>query len=63
MEIFSLLEKLEDVVENGWVVPLTGRTMVNKKELIELLTVLEGMDSLLEEQENLRRESMCNDEN
>ena len=37
MEIFSLLEKLEDVVENGWVVPLTGRTMVNKKEMIELL--------------------------
>ena len=43
MEIFSLLEKLEDVVENGWVVPLTGRTMVNKKELIELLKEIRVM--------------------
>ena len=43
MEIFSLLEKLEDVVENGLVVPLTGRTMVNKKELIELLKEIRVM--------------------
>ena len=43
MEIFSLLEKLEDVVENGWVIPLTGKTMVNKKEMIELLKEIRVM--------------------
>ena len=43
MEIFNLLEKLEDVVENGWVVPLTGKTMVNKKEMIELLKEIRVM--------------------
>jgi len=43
MEIFSLLEKLEDVVENGWVVPLTGKTMVDKKEMIELLKEIRVM--------------------
>ncbi len=43
MEIFSLLEKLEDLVENGWVIPLTGRTMVNKKEMIELLKEIRVM--------------------
>ena len=43
MEIFALLEKLEDVVENGLVVPLTGRTMVNKKEMIDLLKEIRVM--------------------
>lgn len=43
MEIFNLLEKLEDVVENGWVIPLTGKTMVNKKEMIELLKEIRVM--------------------
>lgn len=43
MEIFSLLEKLEDLVENGLVVPLTGKTMVNKKEMIELLKEIRVM--------------------
>ncbi len=37
MEILNLLEKLEDIVENAWSVPLTGRSMVNKKEVTELL--------------------------
>jgi hypothetical protein len=38
------LEKIyEDVVENGWVVPLTGRTMVNKKDMIELLKEIRVM--------------------
>jgi hypothetical protein len=36
---------------------------LGNEELVELLTVLEGMDSLLEEQENELKESMCNDEN
>ena len=43
MEIFTLLEKLEDVVENGLVIPLTGKTMVNKKEMIELLKEIRVM--------------------
>lgn len=36
---------------------------LGNEELVELLTVLEGMDSLLEEQENELKEGMCNDEN
>ncbi|MBQ7667906.1 MAG: ATPase [Clostridia bacterium] len=37
MEIFNMLERLEDLVDNAWSVPLTGRTMVKKKEVTELL--------------------------
>lgn len=32
-----MLERLEDLVDNAWSVPLTGRTMVKKKEVTELL--------------------------
>lgn len=43
MEIFNLLEKLEDIVENSWSIPLTGRAMVSKKEMIELLKEIRVM--------------------
>ena len=43
MEIFNLLEKLEDLVENSWNVPLTGRAMVSKKEMVDLLKEIRVM--------------------
>ena len=43
MEIFNLLEKLEDLVDNAWSVPLTGRSMVKKKEMTELLKEIRVM--------------------
>jgi len=43
MEIFNLLEKLEDLVENSWSIPLTGRAMVSKKEMVDLLKEIRVM--------------------
>ena len=43
MEIFNLLEKLEDIVENSWSIPLTGRAMVSKKEMVDLLKEIRVM--------------------
>ena len=43
MEILNLLEKLEDLVENAWNIPLTGRSMVNKKEMTELIKEIRVM--------------------
>lgn len=37
MEIFNLLEKLEDILENSWSIPLTGVSMVRKEEVLEIL--------------------------
>lgn len=43
MEIFNMLEKLEDLVENSWSVPLTGRAMVSKREMVDLLKEIRVM--------------------
>jgi len=43
MEIFNMLEKLEDLVENAWSVPLTGRAMVSKKEMVDILKEIRVM--------------------
>jgi len=43
MEIFNLLEKLEDLVENSWGIPLTGKALVSKKEMIDLLKEIRVM--------------------
>jgi len=37
MEILSILEALEDVVEKSISVPLSGRSLVDKEELLELI--------------------------
>jgi len=43
MEIFNLLERLEDLVENSTSIPLTGRALVSKKEMVELLKEIRVM--------------------
>ena len=37
MEIFTLLENLEELVENGTKVPLSSKVLVDKDELSEIL--------------------------
>ncbi|HEX3030352.1 MAG TPA: ATPase [Clostridia bacterium] len=37
MEILAILETLEDVVEKGVNVPLTGRCLVDKEEILEII--------------------------
>ena len=37
MEIFTLLETLEDILERGKSVPFTNRTIVDKEELLEII--------------------------
>ena len=37
MEIFTLLETLEDVLEKGKSVPFTNKTIVDKDELLDLI--------------------------
>jgi len=37
MEILSILETLEDVVEKSVSLPLTGKSLVDKEELLELI--------------------------
>ena len=36
MEIFTLLETLEDILENSKGLPFTNKTMVDKEELLEI---------------------------
>ena len=37
MEIFTLLETLEDMLENSKKVPFTTRGMVDKEEMLEII--------------------------
>lgn len=37
MEIFTLLETLEDILENSKGLPFTNKTMVDKEELLEII--------------------------
>ena len=37
MEIFTLLETLEDIIENGKAVPFTDKVIVRKEEILELI--------------------------
>lgn len=37
MEIFTLLETLEEIAENGKGVPFTNKTMVDKDEILDLI--------------------------
>jgi vacuolar-type H+-ATPase subunit H len=37
MEIFTLLESLEDILEKGKSVPFTNKTIVDKDELLEII--------------------------
>lgn len=38
MEIINLLEKLEDIVEEATKMPLTNKVMINKEEMLEIIT-------------------------
>ena len=37
MEIFTLLETLEDILENGKSLPFTSKTLVDKEELLDII--------------------------
>ena len=37
MEIFTLLEELEDILENGKSVPFSGKSVVDKEEILEII--------------------------
>ena len=37
MEIFTLLETLEDILEKGKSVPFTSKTVVDKEELLDIV--------------------------
>ena len=37
MEIFTLLENLEDILEKGKSVPFTNKTIVEKEELLDII--------------------------
>lgn len=37
MEIFTLLEELEDILENCKAVPFSGKSMVDKEEILEII--------------------------
>lgn len=38
MEIINLLEKLEDIVEEAAKMPLTNKVMINREEVLEIIT-------------------------
>ena len=40
MEIMSILETLEDIVEKSFCIPLTGRCFVDKEEILEIIKEL-----------------------
>lgn len=40
METFNLLEKIEDNIENSWSIPLTGVSLVRRKEILDALKEL-----------------------
>ena len=37
MEIFTLLETLEEIIENSKTVPFTSKGMVDKEEILDLI--------------------------
>ncbi|WHH59883.1 ATPase [Petroclostridium sp. X23] len=37
MEVFSLVDTLEDIVERGVPIPLSGKSVVNKEDILELI--------------------------
>ena len=37
MEIFTLLEELEDILENSKSVPFSGKSVVDKDEILEII--------------------------
>ena len=37
MEIFTLLEALEDILENSKNLPFTSKSIVNKEEMLDLI--------------------------
>ena len=37
MEIFTLLENLEDILDNSWGLPFSQKSIVDKGEIIEVI--------------------------
>ena len=75
MEMFSVLETLEDVLENSTMLPLTGKSLVDKDEILELINeirlnlpedlkkaknILDERDSILKEAQR-QAEEVLND--
>ena len=40
MEIFTLLETLEDILERSKSIPFSGKGIVDKEELLEIINLL-----------------------
>lgn len=40
MEIFDVIDQLEDIVENSFTLPIFNKTMINKDDVMELLSDL-----------------------
>jgi cell division septum initiation protein DivIVA len=37
LEVLNLLEELEDIIENSSSIPLSGKVLINKEEVLELI--------------------------
>ena len=65
MEMFSVLETLEDVLANSMTLPLTGKSLVDKDEILELINEirlnlpedLKKAKSVLDERDNIIKEA------
>ena len=63
MEMFSVLETLEDVLANSMTLPLTGKSLVDKDEILELINEirlnlpedLKKAKSILDERDSIIR--------
>ena len=40
MEMFDLIEQVEDLLENGFTIPVIRKTLVDKQEIMELFEEL-----------------------
>ena len=40
MEIFDVIDQLEDIVESSFTVPILRKTLINKPDIMELLSEL-----------------------
>lgn len=65
MEMFSVLETLEDVLANSMTLPLTGKSLVDKDEILELINEirlnlpedLKKAKSILDERDSIIKEA------
>ena len=65
MEMFSVLETLEDVLENSTMLPLTGKSLVDKDEILELINEirlnlpedLKKAKNILDERDSILKEA------